>query len=79
MPDKYDNTNRGVLFPNKYKEDSDTKPHFLGNINVEGSEFRLAAWENTSKSGKDYLSIRVSEVDYKGEGKEKESSSEVPF
>jgi len=78
MPE-YDNTNRGVLFPNKYKEESDSKPHFLGTINVEGIEFRLAGWENTSKNGKDYISVRVSEMDYKGEGKEKESSSEVPF
>ena len=78
MPE-YDNTNRGVLFPNKYKEESDSKPHFLGTINVEGIEFRLAGWEHTSKNGKDYISVRVSEMDYKGEGKEKESSSDVPF
>ena len=78
MPE-YDNTNRGVLFPNKYKEESDSKPHFLGTINVEGIEFRLAGWENTSKNGKDYISVRVSEMDYKGEGQEKESSSDVPF
>ena len=78
MPE-YDNTNRGVLFPNKYKEESDSKPHFLGTINVEGIELRLAGWENTSKNGKDYISVRVSEMDYKGEGKEKESSSDVPF
>ena len=77
MSDNYDNTNRGVLFPNNYKEDGDTKPDFLGNIDVEGSEFRLAAWKNTSKSGKSYLSLRVSEKDYKPEGKETES--EVPF
>ena len=78
MPE-YDNTNRGVLFPNNYKEESDSKPHFLGTINVEGTEFRLAGWENTSKNGKEYISIRVSDIDYKGEGKEKESSSDVPF
>ena len=61
MPE-YDNTNKGALFPNSYKEDGDNKPDFLGNVNVEGEEWRLAAWSNTSKNGKDYLSINVSDA-----------------
>lgn len=67
MPD-YDNTNRGVLFNNAYKEDGDSKPDFLGNVNVEGKEWSLAAWNNTSKAGKDYLSIRISEPREKNNG-----------
>tara|TARA_R110002012_G_C11573458_1_gene604602 strand:+ start:368 stop:616 length:249 start_codon:yes stop_codon:yes gene_type:complete len=82
MPE-YDNTNKGALFPNSYKEDGDNKPDFLGNVNVEGEEWRLAAWSNTSKNGKDYLSINVSEPKEKGEnapnGKVTADSDDVPF
>jgi uncharacterized protein (DUF736 family) len=78
----YDNTNKGVLFPNQYKEDGDTKPDYLGNINVNGGEWSLAAWANTSKNGKDYLSIRVSEPREKNETKQnssKDSGDDIPF
>lgn len=78
----YDNTNKGVLFPNQYKEDGDTKPDYLGNINVNGGEWSLAAWANTSKNGKDYLSIRVSEPREKNETKQNSSEStddSIPF
>jgi len=78
----YDNTNKGVLFPNQYKESGDTKPDYLGNVNVNDSEWSLAAWANTSKNGKDYLSIRVSEPREKNETKQnssKDSGDDIPF
>jgi len=84
MPD-YDNTNRGVLFPNQYKEDGDTKPDYLGNVNVNGEEWRLAAWANTSKKGNEYMSVRVSEPkETSTENGTKQNSSEstddsIPF
>ena len=72
----YDNTNRGALFPNKYKEDGDKRPDHTGNLNVDGKEFKIAAWQSTSKAGNDYLSVRITEP-------EMESSSsnddEIPF
>ena len=72
----YDNTNRGAMFPNKYKEDGDKRPDHTGNLNVVGKEFKLAAWQSTSKAGNDYLSIRITEPEMS------ESSSdtdEIPF
>lgn len=78
----YDNTNKGVLFPNQYKEGGDSKPDYLGNINVNDAEWSLAAWANTSKNGKDYLSIRVSEPREKNETKQNSSEStddSIPF
>ena len=57
----YDNTNRGAMFPNKYKEDGDKRPDHTGNLNVDGKEFKIAAWESTSKAGNDYLSVRITE------------------
>ena len=78
---EYDNTNKGALFPNSYKEDGDKKPDYLGNVNVDGEEWRLAAWANTSKNGKDYLSITVSEPKEKAEpnGKSTVDEDDVPF
>lgn len=78
----YDNTNKGVLFPNQYKESGDSKPDYLGNVNVNDEEWSLAAWANTSKNGKDYLSIRVSEPRDKNETKQnssKDSGDDIPF
>jgi uncharacterized protein (DUF736 family) len=72
----YDNTNRGAMFPNKYKEDGDKRPDHTGNLNVDGKEFKIAAWQSTSKAGNDYLSIRITEPEMS------ESSSdtdEIPF
>ena len=72
----YDNTNRGAMFTNKYKEDGDKRPDHTGNLNVDGKEFKIAAWQSTSKAGIDYLSVRITEP-------EMESSSsnddEIPF
>jgi|TARA_R100001530_G_scaffold62457_1_gene44937 uncharacterized protein (DUF736 family) len=66
----YDNTNSGVLFVNQYKEDGDSRPNFVGKLDVEGKEYRLAGWKNTSKAGKRYISVKVQEPQEK---------QEVPF
>ncbi len=73
----YDNTNRGVLFKNNRKE-TDKHPDYTGHINIDGTEFWLSAWVQTSKSGDRYLSL--------SKGKEKEArndggsqESDVPF
>ena len=71
---EYDNENRGVLFPNKYKEDGDKKPNYTGSVDVQGEQWRLAAWDNTSKNGVKYISLVVSEPKEKEEVEE-----EVPF
>jgi len=66
----YDNTNSGVLFVNQYKEDGDSRPDFVGKLDVEGKEYRLAGWKNTSKAGKRYISVKAQEPQEK---------QEVPF
>lgn len=55
---KYDNTNRGVLFPND-KKGNEKRPDMTGDINVEGVEYRLSAWKKSSKAGNNFLSISV--------------------
>lgn len=58
----FDNTNRGVLFPND-KGDNESRPDYTGKINVDGVDKRLAAWVATSDKieGGSYLRLTVSE------------------
>lgn len=56
----HDNTNRGVLF-NEKEVKSDKHPVMTGKLNVEGKEYRIAAWEKTSKTGSPFLSLAISE------------------
>jgi uncharacterized protein (DUF736 family) len=59
MPQKYDNTNSGAIFKNKYKE-SDKHPDLTGPLNVDGVEYNIAAWSNVSDKQGKYLSIKIS-------------------
>ena len=72
----YDNTNRGAMFPNKYKEDGDKRPDHTGNLNVDGKEFKIAAWQSTSKAGNDYLSVRITEPEM---SESSNDTDEIPF
>lgn len=69
----YDNTNRGVLFPND-KKGNDKAPDFKGTININGEEKQLAAWKKTSEKG-NLLSLTVSEP-YRKDG-ETSSQKEI--
>ena len=61
MP-QYDENMRGVLFKNDRKE-RDDQPDYTGFINVNKTEYRLAAWIKTSqKDGySKFMSLQVSE------------------
>jgi uncharacterized protein (DUF736 family) len=72
----YDNTNRGAMFPNKYKEDGDKRPDHTGNLNVDGKEFKIAAWSSTSKAGNDYLSVTITEPEMESSSS---NNDEIPF
>lgn len=60
----FDNTNRGVLFPND-KGDNDARPDYTGKLNVDGVDKRLAAWiaESDKVEGGSYLRISVSDFE----------------
>ena len=60
MPKEYDNTNSGALFKNNNKE-KETQPDMSGSLDVEGKQYRIAAWSNESKTGIKYLSIKLTE------------------
>lgn len=55
---KYDNKNSGAIFKNDRKE-KETQPDLTGNLNVNGTDFWVSAWKETSKGGKPYYSIKV--------------------
>ena len=50
--------NRGYLYPNGNKS-KPTHPDYTGTIITNGKEWRLAAWENKTSEGKQYLSLVV--------------------
>ena len=56
--------NQGSLFANKDKT-KDTQPDYTGKLMVGGKLMRLSAWKQTSQSGTNYLSIRLSEFEQK--------------
>ena len=75
---QYDNTNSGVLFANQYKEEGDSRPDFIGNVDVEGKEFRLAGWKNVSSKGKRYIAVKGEEPKQEDDNKPA-TKEEVPF
>jgi uncharacterized protein (DUF736 family) len=56
----YDNTNKGILFEEEARK-SLNHPHYTGKLDVEGKEYRIAAWERTTKTGQPILSLAISE------------------
>jgi uncharacterized protein (DUF736 family) len=50
--------NSGALFRNKKKE-TDKHPDYTGSISVDGKDYWLSAWINTSKAGDKYMALRV--------------------
>ena len=56
MTEKFDNTDRGVLF----RDDKKAKPEdrdYSGSINIAGAEYWLSGWIKTSKKGAKFLSL----------------------
>lgn len=59
MADQYDNNLRGVLFHND-KGDNANRPDMTGNCEIDGTKYRIAAWNKISKTGNQFLSISLS-------------------
>lgn len=58
MRGQYDNTNKGALFKNDDKQ-SETHPDYKGSINVDGQDYWISCWRNSSREGRKYLSLSV--------------------
>jgi hypothetical protein len=55
----YDNTNRGAIFKNENKTGS--QPDYKGKINVDGVDKQISLWLSTSKDGKKFFSVQISD------------------
>jgi hypothetical protein len=74
----YDNTNRGSLFKNNKKTETD--PEFSGTININGAEYRLAGWTKVAKnSGSKFISLSVKPKAEKPDKPAKPFNDEVGF
>jgi len=56
---QYDNNLRGVLFFND-KGDNPQRPDMTGNVEIDGTKYRIACWNKTSKSGNAFMSLSLS-------------------
>lgn len=58
---EYDDKNTFILFYETDKK-TDKSPDFTGKLtDINGKEWRIAAWHRSSKTGKEFLSGKVSE------------------
>lgn len=64
---EYDNTNTGVLFKNE--SENEKAPNYKGKINVDGTDYQLAAWIRTAKSGDKFMSLKLSALNPNGSAK----------
>jgi hypothetical protein len=71
----YDNTNSGALFKNDRKE-GDRDPDYTGNVNIDGTEYWLSGWINTSRAGEKYMALRVRPKDA-GNGKARDKAAQA--
>ena len=56
---EYDNNFRGVLFRNERMREGKKDPEYQGSCEVDGAEYWLKAWINTSKKdGSKYMSLK---------------------
>ena len=53
---QYDDNNLGAAFPRQ--SDNPKAPKCSGPVKIEGRDFEISIWEQTSKSGKDFLSLK---------------------
>lgn len=50
--------NNGVLFKNGFQK-TDKSPDYTGELDVNGVRYKIAAWNNLSKSGAGYMSLKL--------------------
>jgi hypothetical protein len=70
--------NEGALFREENKK-SDNHPDMTGKALIGGTEYRMAGWTNTSKSGKKYLKVNFSIPQDNGRRNQEPDEDAVPF
>lgn len=56
----YDDTNRGILFPNDRKQ-NDKHPDYRGKLNYNGVDMELAGWKKKDRNGNTFISLSAKE------------------
>ena len=51
----------GTIFPNKYHEEGDNKPHFKGELMWRGEKIEIALWPKVGQSGQEFQSAKLQE------------------
>ncbi len=51
--------NTGMVFKNKYKEESDNRPHYKGSLNIGGKQYDIALFVNKDKNGTPYFGAKI--------------------
>ena len=51
----------GALFKNENKK-GEKSPDYTGKIMVNGAKYNIAGWKNKSKSGLNYIKIKINDV-----------------
>lgn len=78
---QYDNRNTGALFKND--SDNPKAPVYKGPLNVEGKEFKVAAWLRESKNGTKFLSLAVEPAEQKSAPPQQQQqfapAEDIPF
>src|SRR5262249_46637534 len=78
MPD-FDNTNRGVLFNERDKKQTDKDRDYGGRINIDGTEYWLSGWLKTSKKGLKFLSLSIRPKEVESSGAKVDIDDQIPF
>jgi hypothetical protein len=63
MPETFDNTNRGVLFNERDRKQTEKDRDYSGRINIAGQDYWLSAWLKTSKKGLKFLSLSATPME----------------
>ena len=65
----------GGFFPNKYKQEGDSKPDVSSTVVVHGESMKMAGWKNVSKNGMAYIKLSFQPND--GNAKAKSNPQEL--
>ena len=71
----------GSMFDND-KGDNPNRPDMRGSVTIDGTKYSLSAWNNESKAGRKYVSLKVSEWQEKPQtngAAPKSLDDEIPF
>lgn len=61
MNTEYTNLNKGALFPKS--PETEKHPNYQGEINVDGKDYWISAWNKRSKAGNNFKSLSVTAKD----------------